>query len=82
MTVFRKKMNSMITDGMADLGFPRGGGYQLQRVEVTYYLANFSQKMHENEEILDRKRKEKSKKEKWQCSQNLGLNPTYVSVQN
>ena len=23
-------------------------------------------------------RKEKSKKEKWQCSQNLGLNPTYV----
>ena len=38
---------------VADPGFPRGGGAKPRRGRVpTYYLANFSQKLHENEEIL------------------------------
>ena len=38
---------------MADLGFPRGGGANPKGGGApTYYLANFSGKLHENEEIL------------------------------
>ena len=37
---------------MADPGFPRGGGANLKGGAPTYYLANFSRKLHENEEIL------------------------------
>ena len=40
---------------MADPGFPRGGGTNPKGGGArTYYLANFSQKLHENEEILGR----------------------------
>ena len=39
---------------MADPGFPRGGALTL-RGAPTYYLANFSQKLHENEDILGQK---------------------------
>ena len=37
---------------VADLGFPRGGGANPKGGAPTYYLANFSRKLHENEEIL------------------------------
>ena len=38
---------------VADPGFPRGGGANTKGGGVpTYYLANFSGKLHENEEIL------------------------------
>ena len=37
---------------MADPGFPRGGGANPKGGAPTYYLANFPQKLHENEEIL------------------------------
>ena len=37
---------------MADPGFPRGGGANPKGGVPTYYLANFSRKLHENEEIL------------------------------
>ena len=36
---------------VADPGFPRGGGAKPRGGAPTYYLANFSQKLHENEEI-------------------------------
>ena len=36
---------------MADPGFPRGGGANPKEGAPTYYLANFSKKLHENEEI-------------------------------
>ena len=36
---------------VADPGFPRGGSANPKR-GPTYYLANFPQKLHENEEIL------------------------------
>ena len=36
---------------VADPGFPRGGGAN-PKGAPTYYLANFSRKLHENEEIL------------------------------
>ena len=39
---------------VADPGFPWGGGANPQRGAPTYYLANFSRKLHENEEILGR----------------------------
>ena len=39
---------------MADPGFPRGGGANPRGGAPTYYLANFSRKLHENEEILGR----------------------------
>ena len=37
---------------VADPGFPRGGGANPKGGAPTYYLANFSRKLHENEEIL------------------------------
>ena len=38
---------------VADPGFPRGGGANPKGGGApTYYLANFSQKLHENKEIL------------------------------
>ena len=37
---------------VADPGFPRGGGANPKGGAPTYYLANFCQKLHENEEIL------------------------------
>ena len=37
---------------VADPGFPRGGGANPKGGVPTYYLANFSRKLHENEEIL------------------------------
>ena len=37
---------------MADPGFPRGGGTNPKGGVPTYYLANFCQKLHENEENL------------------------------
>ena len=37
---------------VADLGFPRGGGANPKGGAPTYYLANFSWQLHENEEIL------------------------------
>ena len=37
---------------VADPGFPRGGGANPGGGAPTYYLVNFSQKLHENEEIL------------------------------
>ena len=41
---------------MADPGFPRGGGTNPKGGGApTYYLANFSRKLHENEEILDQR---------------------------
>ena len=39
---------------VADPGFPRGGGTNPKGGAPTYYLANFSRKLHENEEILGR----------------------------
>ena len=40
---------------VADPGFPRGGGANPKGGRApTYYLANFSRKLHENEEILGR----------------------------
>ena len=36
----------------ADPGFPRGGGASPKGGAPTHYLANFSRKLHENEEIL------------------------------
>ena len=39
---------------MVDPGFPRGGGANPKGGAPTYYLANFSRKLHENEEILGR----------------------------
>ena len=38
---------------VADPGFPRGGGANPKGGAPTYYLTNFCQKLHENEEILD-----------------------------
>ena len=40
---------------VADPGFPRGGGANPKVGVPTYYLANFSRKLHENEEILGQK---------------------------
>ena len=40
---------------VADPGFPRGGGANPKGGAPTYYLANFSRKLHENEEILDQR---------------------------
>ena len=40
---------------VADPGFPRGGGTNPKGGVPTYYLANFSPKLHENEEILDQR---------------------------
>ena len=40
---------------VADPGFPRGLGANPKGGVQTYYLANFSQKLHENEEILDQR---------------------------
>ena len=37
---------------VADPGFPRGGGANPKGEAPTYYLAIFSRKLHENEEIL------------------------------
>ena len=37
---------------VADPGFPRGGGANPKGGVPTYYLANFSRKLHENEETL------------------------------
>ena len=37
---------------VADPGFPRGGGANPKGGAPTYYLANFSRKLYENEEIL------------------------------
>ena len=37
---------------VADPGFPRGGGANPKGGVPTYYLAKFSRKLHENEEIL------------------------------
>ena len=37
---------------VADLGFPRGGCANPRGGASTYYLINFSRKLHENEEIL------------------------------
>ena len=37
---------------VADPGFPRGEGANPKGGAPTYYLANFSRKLHENEEIL------------------------------
>ena len=39
---------------MADPGFPRGGGTNPKAGAQTYYLTNFSQKLHENEEVWGR----------------------------
>ena len=39
---------------VADPGFPRGGGANPKGGVPTYYLVNFSRKLHENEEILGR----------------------------
>ena len=39
---------------VADPGFPRGGGANPRGGAPTYYLVNFSRKLHENEEILSR----------------------------
>ena len=39
-------------NSVADPGFPRGGGANRKGGAPTYYLANFSRKLHENEEIL------------------------------
>ena len=41
-------------NAVADPGFPRGGSANPKGGAPTYYLANFSQKLHENEEILGR----------------------------
>ena len=41
---------------VADPGFPRGGGANPKGGRPTYYLANFSRKLHENEEILGQRR--------------------------
>ena len=38
-------------NSVADPGFPRGGGAKPGGWAPTYYLANFSRKLHENEEI-------------------------------
>ena len=51
---------NMVTSALADPGFPRGGGRQLQRGAPTYYLANFSRKLNENEEILGQRRERAS----------------------
>ena len=40
---------------MADPGFPRGGGANPRGGAPTYYLVIFSQKLHENEEILSQR---------------------------
>ena len=37
---------------VVDPGFPRGGGANPKGGAPTYYLVNFSRKLHENEEIL------------------------------
>ena len=39
---------------VGDPGFPRGGGANPKGGAPTYYLANFSRKLHKNEEILGR----------------------------
>ena len=43
---------SLQVEPVADPGFPRGGGANPKGGAPTYYLANFSRKLHENEEIL------------------------------
>ena len=40
------------TSSVADPGFPRGGAPTPEGGAPTYYLANFSRKLHENKEIL------------------------------
>ena len=40
---------------VADPGFPRGGGANPKGGAPTYYLANFSRKLDENEEFLDQR---------------------------
>ena len=42
----------MLIFTVADPGFPRGGGANPKGGAPTYYLANYSRKLHENEEIL------------------------------
>ena len=44
--------SSTHVSSVADPGFPRGGGVNPKGGAPTYYLANFSRKLHENEEIL------------------------------
>ena len=44
----------MLLNIVADPGFPRIGGAKPKGGAPTYYLANFSRKLHENEEILGR----------------------------
>ena len=39
----------------ADPGFPKGGGANPRGGTPTYYLTNFSRKLHENKEILAQK---------------------------
>ena len=39
-------------DSVAHPGIPRGGTNSGGREVLTYYLTNFSRKLHENEEIL------------------------------
>ena len=43
-------------NALADPGFPRGGTPIPEEGAPTYYLTKFSQKLHENEEILAQKR--------------------------
>ena len=40
-----------VVGAVADPGFPRGGGANPKGEVPAYYLANFSRKLHENEEI-------------------------------
>ena len=45
------KQNLVSVNAVADPGFPKGGDVKPGGAP-TYYLANFSRKLHENEEIL------------------------------
>ena len=45
-------MSTKLLNTVADPGFPRGGGTNPKGGVPTYYLINFSRKLHENEEIL------------------------------
>ena len=49
---FWGKMVQMVLLAVADPEFPKGGGANPKGGAPTYYLANFSRKLHENEEIL------------------------------
>ena len=44
-------LKKLALHSVADPGFPRGGGAKPRGGAPTYYLANFSRKLHENEEI-------------------------------